>query len=90
MIRGKSKKNHGYRDTEGKLHNPVTDTGASFTASWKIGNDYNNKGLKPGDEVICNASLAAIPLYISRITKIDMAYSQIEAEGYAILFNEFP
>lgn len=57
----------------------------------EIGSEYHNKkGLKPGDEVICNASLAAIPLYISRITKIDMAYSQIEAEGYAILFDEFP
>ncbi|MGI6732584.1 MAG: sigma-54 interaction domain-containing protein [Anaerovoracaceae bacterium] len=76
----------------GKLHNPVTDTGGVvYGIVEEIGNDYNNKkGLKPGDEVICNASLAAIPLYISRITKIDMAYSQIEAEGYAILFNEFP
>ena len=76
----------------GKLHNPATDTGGVvYGIVEEIGSEYHNKkGLKPGDEVICNASLAAIPIYISRITKIDMAYSQIEAEGYAILFDEFP
>ncbi len=76
----------------GKLHNPVTDTGGLlFGTVEKIGEEYDNKkGLRVGDEIICNASLAAIPLYISRITKIDMAYNQVEVEGYAILFNEFP
>ena len=76
----------------GKLHNPVTDTGGLLYGKVeKIGSEYNNKkGLKVGDEVICNASLAAIPLYISRISQIDMAYNQVDAEGYAILFNEFP
>lgn len=76
----------------GKLHNPVTDTGGLlYGVVEKIGAEYDNKkGLKVGDGIICNASLAAIPLYISRITGIDMAYSQVDAEGYAILFNEFP
>lgn len=76
----------------GKLHNPVTDTGGLlYGVVEKIGEEYDNKkDLKVGDEIICNASLAAIPLYISRITKIDMAYNQVDAEGYAILFNEFP
>lgn len=76
----------------GKLHNPVTDTGGvAYGVVEEIGAEYNNKkGLKVGDEIICNASLAAIPLYISRITKIDMAYMQLDAEGYAILFDEFP
>ena len=76
----------------GKLHNPVTDTGGLlYGIVEKIGDEYDNKqGLKVGDEIICNASLAAVPLYISRITKIDMAYNQVDAEGYAILFNEFP
>ncbi|HZK01649.1 MAG TPA: sigma 54-interacting transcriptional regulator [Anaerovoracaceae bacterium] len=76
----------------GKLHNPVTDTGGVvYGIVEEIGSTYkNDKGLKVGDEVICNASLAAIPLYISHITNIDMAYSQVDAEGYAILFNEFP
>lgn len=76
----------------GKLHNPVTDTGGVvYGVIEEIGADYDNKkGLKIGDEVICNASIAAIPLYISRISKIDIAYSQIDAEGYAILFSDFP
>lgn len=76
----------------GKLHNPVTDTGGVvYGVVEAIGAEYDNKkGLAVGDEVICNASLAAIPLYISRITGIDHAYSQVDAEGYAILFNEFP
>lgn len=76
----------------GKLHNPVTDTGGVvYGVVEEIGNEYvNKKGLKVGDEVICNASAAAIPLYISRISKIDMAFSQVDAEGYAILFNDFP
>ncbi len=76
----------------GKLHNPVTDTGGVvYGVVEEIGSHYENKrGLKVGDEIICNASTAAIPLYISRIVRIDMAYSQVDAEGYAILFNEFP
>lgn len=76
----------------GKLHNPVTDTGGLlYGVVEKIGEEYDNKyGLEVGDEIICNASLAAIPLYISRISKIDMAYNQADVEGYAILFNEFP
>lgn len=76
----------------GKLHNPVTDTGGVlYGVVEEIGPQYNNKrNLAVGDEIICNASLAAIPLYISRITKIDMAFTQIDAEGHAILFEEFP
>lgn len=76
----------------GKMHNPVTDTGGLlYGVVEKIGKDYiNKKDLKEGQEIICNASLAAIPLYISRITGIDRAYNQVEVEGYAILFNEFP
>ena len=76
----------------GKLHNPVTDTGGLlYGVVDKIGEEYDNKkGLRVGDEIICNASLAAVPLYISRITRIDMGYNQVDAEGYAILFNEFP
>lgn len=76
----------------GKLHNPVTDTGGVLYGTVeKIGPLYHNKkGLREGDEIICNASLAAIPLYISRINRIDMAYNQVDAEGYAILFDEFP
>lgn len=76
----------------GKLHNPVTDTGGLFYGVVEeIGKDYDNKkGWKVGDEVICNASLASVPIYISRITSIDKAFGQIEVEGYAILYSQVP
>ena len=76
----------------GKLHNPVTDTGGLFygTVS-EIGKEYdNNKGFQPGEEVVCNASLASVPIYINNIVSIDRAFGQIEVEGYAILYNEVP
>lgn len=76
----------------GKFHNPITDTGGIvFGTIEKIGEKYrNDKNFRIGDEVICNTSLAAIPLYISRITKIDFVLGQIEAEGYAVVFNNCP
>lgn len=76
----------------GKLHNPVTDTGGLLYGTVaEIGEDYiNTKGFKVGDEVICNASLASIPMAIDKITRIDMAFGQIEAEGYAILYDLVP
>ena len=76
----------------GKLHNPVTDTGGLFygTVS-EIGKDYDNqKNFKPGEEVVCNASLASVPIYINNIISIDRAFGQIEVEGYAILYDEVP
>ena len=76
----------------GKLHNPVTDTaGVLFGTVEEIGTKFDNpSGLRPGDQVICNVSMANVPLYINRITAVDMAYSQIEVEGYAIIFPDFP
>ncbi|MCQ2545097.1 MAG: sigma 54-interacting transcriptional regulator [Clostridia bacterium] len=70
----------------GKLHNPVTDTGGLFYGVIdEIDRDFDNaKGLKVGDEVICNTSTSGIPMYIDSITEIDPHYSQLEAEGYAI------
>jgi TyrR family helix-turn-helix protein len=76
----------------GKLHNPVTDTGGLlYGIVEEIGKDYkSDKNLKVGDEVICNTSLASIPIYISKITTIDRAYNQVDAEGYAIIYNPIP
>jgi len=76
----------------GKLHNPVTDTGGLFYGVVsEIGSEYENrKGFAPGDEVVCNASLASVPIYIDKILSIDRAYGQIEIEGYAILYDEVP
>ena len=76
----------------GKLHNPVTDTGGLFCGVIEeIDSEYNNqKGLKPGDEVICNSSLAGIPMYIDKINSIDKVYPQFDAEGYAISLPGMP
>lgn len=76
----------------GKLHNPVTDTGGLFYGVIEeIARDYDNsKGLKVGDEVICNSSLAGVPLYINSITSIDENYPQFDAEGYAICLPGVP
>ena len=76
----------------GKLHNPVTDTGGVlYGVVEEIGEKYSNPlKLQVGDEVICNASLATLPLYISSIGKIDKAYAQFDAEGYAIAYEDIP
>lgn len=76
----------------GKLHNPVTDTGGLlYGVVDEIGEEYKNKkNLQVGDEMICNTSLAGVPLYINRIISIDKAYTQIEVEGYAIVFDKIP
>ena len=76
----------------GKMHNPVTDTGGLlFGTIEEIAPNYNNtKGFKPGDEVICNTSLAGMPLYIDHISKVDKMYTQVEAEGYAIVLPGTP
>ncbi|WP_246213160.1 sigma-54 interaction domain-containing protein [Aminipila butyrica] len=76
----------------GKFHNPVTDTGGLlYGIVDEVGEAYNNeKGFLPGDEVLCNTSLAGVPLYINRIISIDRAYKQVEVEGYAIVFDKIP
>lgn len=76
----------------GKLHNPVTDTGGLFYGVVsEIGPKFDNvKAFVPGEEVVCNASLASVPIFIQKIISIDKAFGQIEVEGYAILYNEVP
>ena len=76
----------------GKMHNPVTDTGGLlFGTIEEIAPDYKNtKGFQPGEEVICNTSLAGMPLYIEHIDKVDKMYTQVEARGYAIALPGAP
>ena len=76
----------------GKLHNPVTDTGGLFYGIVsEIGEEYDNKkNFAPGEEVVCNASLASVPIYIDKVLSVDRAFGQVEIEGYAILYNEVP
>lgn len=74
----------------GKLHNPVTDTGGlAFGVVEQIGAEFDNPlGLKVGDEILCNASLASVPMHIERIHAIDPVFHQIEADGYMIINNK--
>ena len=76
----------------GELHNPVTDTGGLiFGQVEKIGESFESQGgVKAGDEIICNASLASVPIYIEKITAIDYAFNQIEVEGYAVVHDRIP
>ncbi|MDR1027917.1 MAG: sigma 54-interacting transcriptional regulator [Clostridiales Family XIII bacterium] len=76
----------------GKMHNPVTDTGGQlYGVVDEIGPAYeNNAGIAVGDKIICNSSLASIPLYIEAIGKIDMFFSLVEVEGYGIIFSKAP
>jgi len=76
----------------GKLHNPVTDTGGVLCGTIaEIEDSYpNKKDFRVGDDVICNASLASVPLYIDKIISIDRTYGQIEIEGYAIVTSSLP
>ncbi len=73
----------------GKLHNPVTDTGGLVCGVVEeIGAEYENpNGLKPGDTVICNTSLASLPIYIENINEIEYTFNQIEATGYVIVHD---
>ena len=50
----------------GKLHNPVTDTGGLVLGTIdEIGAGFHNpQHLQVGDTIICNASLASVPMYI--------------------------
>ena len=60
----------------GKLHNPITDTGGLlYGVVEEIGEDYpNEKNLKVGDEVICNASLSGIPTSFTSVGEIYRAF----------------
>ena len=76
----------------GKLHNPVTDTGGLGCGQVEaIGSEFENPhNLKVGDRVICNASLASVPMHIENITSIDYVFNQIEVEGYAVIHSRIP
>ena len=79
-------------EKRGKLHNPITDTGGLlYGVIEEIGGEYeNDKNLKVGDEILCNTSLAGIPMHLDGIISIDNAYTQADVEGYAVVFGDMP
>ena len=76
----------------GKLHNPATGSGGTFYGVVDaVGAAYEKRALfKPGDEVICLTSLAAVPLSLERIDSIDFGYGPLVCDGSAILSNANP
>ncbi|MDR1953648.1 MAG: sigma 54-interacting transcriptional regulator [Clostridiales Family XIII bacterium] len=76
----------------GKMHNPVTDTGGLlYGVVDEIGSAYENRaGIKVGDKILCNSSLASIPLHIESIGKIDFIFSLVAATGYGIILSKMP
>lgn len=93
MQEGRIKKNiMDIVEKRGKLHNPVTDTGGLlYGVVEEIGSDYpNEKNLKVGEEILCNTSLASVPLHLENILSIDNAYTQADVEGYAVVFGDMP
>jgi len=73
----------------GKLHNPITDTGGlAFGIIEEIGAAFENtRGLKVGDEVVCNISLTSVPAHIDKIKSVDPIFHQVEADGYMLINN---
>ena len=78
-------------EKRGKLHNPFTGTGGCLLGTVeKIGKDYGDGGISPGDRIYCLASLCGIPVKIDEISKIDFNYGQMDVCGHAVLFQASP
>jgi hypothetical protein len=76
----------------GKIHNPVTGSGGIFCGVVEeVGARYEKRDIfKPGDDVICITSLAAVPISLNRIASVDFNYGQLICDGCAILSNANP
>lgn len=76
----------------GKLHNPSTDSGGMlYGIIEEMGALYEKRhALRVHDKIMCITSLTAIPMHLDTVGKIDFNYSQVEVEGYCILFDTSP
>ena len=76
----------------GKLHNPFTNSGGMFFGTIeKMGEDYaRGSKYKEGDDIIGLVTITALPMKLSRITKIDYHYGEIRVEGHCIIFRDSP
>lgn len=73
----------------GKQQNRVTGSGGMLVGSVKqIGSQYRGPlKVKVGDRVATLVSLTLTPLHLESIQSIDLKTHQIEAKGYAVLFE---
>ncbi|MGN0711888.1 MAG: sigma-54 interaction domain-containing protein [Anaerovoracaceae bacterium] len=77
----------------GKLHNPFTDSGGMVHGKiTEIGKNFHKlrPNLHIGDEVLCNTTTTAIPMYIEKIESIDYNYGELKVKGHAIFFENSP
>jgi L-erythro-3,5-diaminohexanoate dehydrogenase len=75
--------------TRGKQHNRVTGSGGMLIGRVAaVGSQYKGPlKFKVGDRVATLVSLTLTPLHLEKIEKVHLKTHQIEAEGYAILFE---
>lgn len=72
----------------GKMHNPVTGSGGVLVGRVAaIGPDFPRGDLAPGDRICTMVSLSLTPLVLDSIGTIDIKTAQIEATGWAVLFE---
>ncbi len=77
-------------EERGKLHNPYTESSGLFQGVIEEaapGYDLEGRGLALGDQVICMAPIAGLPLKLDKISEIDYFFSTIECEGYTVCFE---
>lgn len=75
-------------EERGKLHNPYTGSGGLFMGTVEeIGSEVVLDGIKEGDRVFSQSTLAGIPMHIDSIENIDFNYGQISCRGYVICFE---
>lgn len=78
-------------EERGKMHNPVTGSGGMLIGRIKEkGSQHPDQSLQIGDRVASLVSLTLTPLCLEEISHIDLHTAQLEAKGYAILFESSP
>jgi len=75
----------------GKLQNPWTGSGGVLMGRLRsVGSRYCVPGLAPGQRVIAQASLIAIPLQLDGVGPVDPESPQVPVRGRAILTGRMP
>lgn len=75
----------------GKLQNPWTGSGGVLMGRLRrVGSRYCVPGLVPGQRVIAQASLIAIPLRLDAVGPVDPGSPQVPVRGRAILTGRMP
>lgn len=73
----------------GKMQNPVTGSGGMLLGTVaKIGPDYPDKSLKPGQKIATLVSLTATPLKLERVLSVAVPKERVTVKGHAILFEK--